>query len=316
MFADEDPAVFNARIEALTRALDASPDVEARASAGELVRRILEFHGAGLHRLMRIVTDGPRDLREKLIADPVVAGLLALHELEPLEGTTDQAGRQQDAGTTLIQITRGTEAPAAPSIMPHRIERSRCERCGAPIGASHYHHVDVASRRLSCSCRACWLTSGAHGRDGALRAVPNRYLAGPSLALTESQWSALEIPVATAFFMFNSAIGRTIAFYPSPAGATESALSLEAWRDVEHANPWVRTAAPDVEAVLVRKERSPASGYQAFIVPIDACYDLVGRIRLHWSGLDGGETVRAEIDRFFDDLAKRIAGAPESAVGS
>jgi hypothetical protein len=313
MFAEEDPAVFNARIEELTRALDASPDGEARRAAGELVRRILEFHGVGLQRLLRIVDDGPSSLRTRISTDPVLAALLALHEVEPFERPPDSEGLTQDAGTALIQITRRGEPRAAPPFAGHG-ESSRCERCGAPIGVSHHHHVDLVSRRLSCSCRACWLLSGAHD-GGALRPVPNRYLAGPSFSLTDSQWDALEVPVATAFFMFNSTIARTIAFYPSPAGATESALPLAAWRDVEHANAWVRAAAPDVEAILVRKDHDATSGYDAFIVPIDACYDLVGRIRLEWSGFDGGETVRAEIDRFFSDVAARCAPAAESVVG-
>ena len=105
--------------------------------------------------------------------------------------------------------------------------------------------------------------------------------------------------------MFNSIAGRTIAFYPSPAGATESALSLSAWCDVEAANPWVRSAAPDVEALLVRSRADMGSTYECFVVPIDACYELVGRIRLHWKGLDGGDVVRNEIERFFAEVAAR-----------
>jgi hypothetical protein len=40
-------------------------------------------------------------------------------------------------------------------------------------------------------------------------------------------------------------------------------------------------------------------------VPIDACYELVGRIRTHWKGLDGGDDVRTEMDRFFAALRDR-----------
>jgi hypothetical protein len=113
------------------------------------------------------------------------------------------------------------------------------------------------------------------------------------------------------FFMFNSTIGRVIAFYPSPAGATESALSLGAWRDVEQSNAWVRTAAPDVEAILVRRHSDASEQSDAFIVPIDACYDLVGRIRVRWNGFDGGDAVRNEIDQFFVAVSARSAGTAE-----
>jgi hypothetical protein len=127
--------------------------------------------------------------------------------------------------------------------------------------------------------------------------------------LTSAEWDALQVPVSVAFFMFNSAIGRTIAFYPSPAGATESALSLGAWRDVEAANAWVRTAAPDVEALLVRRRGDGGAAYECFIVPIDACYELVGRIRLNWQGFDGGDLVRNEIERFFVEVTARANGS-------
>jgi len=107
---------------------------------------------------------------------------------------------------------------------------------------------------------------------------------------------------------------RTIAFYPSPAGATESALPLTAWHDIEQANPWVRTLAADVEALLVQKRRDEGD-CDGFIVPIDACYDLVGRIRVRWNGLGGGGEVQAEIDRFFVEIAARSRNATAALSG-
>ena len=35
-----------------------------------------------------------------------------------------------------------------------------------------------------------------------------------------------------AFFFFNSSLGRMAAFYPSPAGATESLLPLATWEEI------------------------------------------------------------------------------------
>jgi hypothetical protein len=306
MFADQDPAAFNARIEALTEALDASPDVDSRACARELVRLVLDFHGAGLQRLLEIVGDEGREaegLRGRLGADPVVAGLLALHGLVPAETASRESVQHIDTTRApLLQISRHSAPESNSSIRAHGESASRCERCGSPLAELHHHHIDVATRRLSCSCRACWLLSDAHSGSGTSRAVPDRYLAGPALRLSAAEWDALQVPVNMAFFMFNSPIGRTIAFYPSPAGAIESALSLSAWRDVENANPWVRAAAPDVEALLVRKSRDANGDHECFVVPIDACYDLVGRIRLRWSGFDGGDAVRTEIDRFFAEV--------------
>jgi hypothetical protein len=300
----DDSAAFDDRIEALTRELEASSDAAARASARELLSLVLEFHGRALRRLLEMLGDAPLSLRERVARDPMVLAVLALHELEP-----------QEAVPTLLQITRKPEAPMAPSVPKHPGGTLPCERCGADIGESHHHFVDIVSRRLSCACRACWLLSPPHEARSLLRAVPDRYMAGPRLRLNGAQWDALQIPVASMFFMFNSTIGRMIAFYPSPAGATESALSLGAWRDVEQSNPWVRTAAPDVEAILVRRDSYACERSDAFIVPIDACYDLVGRIRVRWSGFDGGDAVRDEIERFFDAVAARAVAAADLSGG-
>jgi Family of unknown function (DUF5947) len=306
MHPADDSTVFDDRIEALTRALEASSDVTTQGAARELVQLVLQFHGKALRRLLDILSDAPMDLRQRIAADPAIVALLALHDME-----------LSQPGPSLLQITRKPEVPVATSVPSHAHAEptSHCERCGAHISETHHHFVDIVSRRLSCACRACWLLSSAHETRGSLRAVPERYLAGPALRLSGAHWDALQIPVATMFFMFNSTIGRMIAFYPSPAGATESALSLEAWRDVEQSNPWVRTAAPDVEAILVRRHADGSERSDAFIVPIDACYDLVGRIRARWSGFDGGGAVGDEIERFFDALAARTAGAADF-VGS
>ena len=69
------------------------------------------------------------------------------------------------------------------------------------------------------------------------RAVPDRYLSFPDFELGPGQWEELEIPVGLAFFFHSSKLERTVAFYPGPAGATESELSLEAWGAVVARNP-------------------------------------------------------------------------------
>ena len=59
-------------------------------------------------------------------------------------------------------------------------------------------------------------------------------------------------------------------------GATESLLELDAWRELEAANPVLATLEPDVEALLVNRARGAR---RHWIVPIDDCYALVGLIR-------------------------------------
>jgi len=176
----------------------------------------------------------------------------------------------------------------------------RCEMCSADLTEDHSHIVNVVTRQLMCACRPCSLlferVGAAHGR---YRAVPNRYAYDPDLELSNAMWESLQIPVNMAFFFFNSTLGRYVAFYPSPAGATESELPLDLWTQVFADNTVVGEPEPDVEALLVVRggERS-----ECFLVPIDACYELVGRVRMLWKGLDGGQELWADLDEFFSTL--------------
>jgi hypothetical protein len=42
-----------------------------------------------------------------------------------------------------------------------------------------------------------------------------------------------------------------------------------------------------------------------FIVPIDACYELAGRMRMLWRGFDGGTEARASIGEFLAGVQAR-----------
>ena len=56
-------------------------------------------------------------------------------------------------------------------------------------------------------------------------------------AFPTAQWDSLMVPISMAFFFRSTPDARVVAFYPSPAGATESLLPLETWKDIEAANP-------------------------------------------------------------------------------
>jgi hypothetical protein len=124
--------------------------------------------------------------------------------------------------------------------------------------------------------------------------------------MTDDQWNVLMIPIDMAFFFRSSPDGRLVAFYPSPAGATESLLSLDSWNDVVRHNPVLAEMTPDVEALLVNRV-GVARGIPAqyYIVPIDECYKLVGLIRLHWRGLSGGTEMWREITGYFAALQEK-----------
>ena len=187
--------------------------------------------------------------------------------------------------------------------------QERCELCATPIPAEHPHLVQVAERRLLCACGPCgFLFDNPGAGGGSYARVPDRYLVDPSFRLAEDRWDALQIPVGMAFFLHNSVRGAIVACYPSPAGATESELSLDAWADGIGAGPLAEQLQPDIEALLIRRE--PAD---CLLVPIDACYRLVGLVRMHWRGFDGGGEAWAAIENFFAELHSRAHPLPGTA---
>lgn len=183
--------------------------------------------------------------------------------------------------------------------------------CAVPIGDLHSHVVNTEQRNLLCTCRPCYLLfSAPPGATLKFKAVPDRYLTFPEFQLGSAQWDELEIPVGLAFFFNNTGMGRTVAFYPGPAGATESELPLSAWDAVVSANPQLTLLEADVEALLIRAVDQERSGFDCFLVPVDKCYELVGQLRQVWRGFDGGQDARKRIDELFADLAARARPAP------
>lgn len=183
----------------------------------------------------------------------------------------------------------------------------RCELCGELLGHEHPHMVDLQRRSIACACQACALLFTRPG--GRYRTVPDRVGHDPRAPLTAPEWAELQIPVGIAFFFFNSALGRVIASYPSPAGVTECELDLGAWDRLAAAHPLLGALTPDVEAILVVGGGAPGNGgapgggaIETFLVPIDVCYSLAGALRLEWHGFDGGSEVR----RVLEDLLGRL----------
>jgi Family of unknown function (DUF5947) len=196
-----------------------------------------------------------------------------------------------------------------------------CEFCAETIPARHDHVAELDRPALMCACRACYLLFTQSGAGlarpsgpGRYKAVPDRYRSDPARPLAAADWEALEIPVGLAFFLRSSAAPGPAAFYPSPAGATECQLNLAAWDRIAEDHPLLAAAEPDVEAILI--SRGPANGggppgpddrpaVEAFLVPIDACYELAGRMRLLWQGFDGGAEARQSIADFLARVRAR-----------
>jgi hypothetical protein len=184
---------------------------------------------------------------------------------------------------TLARLRAFAEAPSD----------DRCELCGAAIGERHDHLVDPTARALSCACAACALLfAGAHSR---WRRVEHRVERAP-LAFTDAEWAALAIPVSVVFFV-RAAGGGGAAFYPSPAGATESPLDAGAWSALAAAHPLFDAIAPEVEALLI--DRGACTAWR---VSIDECHRLTGLLRARWRGLGGGAEAWTALRGFFDEL--------------
>lgn len=200
-------------------------------------------------------------------------------------------------------LRRFIGAPEPPPVAA-QADAESCEMCGAPAGPGHGHVVDTEERSLMCACRACYLLFTRPNADGSrFRAVPDRYLHDPLRPLTTAEWERLGIPVGSAFFP-RGADGVS-AFYPSPAGATECLLDLDAWATLAAEHPMLASAEPDVEAILIR---SSEGCVECYLVPIDACYELVGLVRAYWRGFDGGQEARERIEDFFAGI--RSAAKP------
>ncbi len=216
---------------------------------------------------------------------------------------------ENGSGSRLARLAQRGAGGAAPAGSAEAEER--CELCGAPLPPEHRHLLDLRSRELMCSCRAC---STLFDRDAAggehFRLVGDRLLRLDDLEMSEAAWEELRIPVEIAFFFRNSAEDRVVAYYPGPMGPTESQLGLEAWDRLEADNPVLATMLPDVEALLVNRARGAR---RQWLVGVDECYRLTGLIRMRWKGLGGGRQVWEEIDAFFDELDRRAKPPPEGA---
>ena len=196
------------------------------------------------------------------------------------------------------------EAESAPAPESRDEQAEACEMCATPVPAEHGHVADLERSVLMCACRACYLLfTHSQAAGGRYRSVPDRYLHDGAHPISAAEWDELDIPVSLAFFLLNSERGEVTGFYPSPAGATECRLDLAAWDRLAAAHPLLAALAPDVEAALIC--RGEGGGIEHFLVPVDACYELAGRMRLLWRGFDGGAEARGSMAAFLDGVRSR-----------
>ncbi|MFF9508279.1 DUF5947 family protein [Streptomyces sp. NPDC014724] len=212
-----------------------------------------------------------------------------------MSAPTTRTGRP--APTSGLHTLRRLASPSGP-------RQEQCELCGVRVTeGNHRHVVDTEQRSLACACTPCALLFERPGAaQGRFLSVPDRYLADHDHRLDDNAWELLQIPVGVAFFFRNAALDRLVALYPSPAGATESELDPSIWQTVLGKSRLAELLEPDVEALLLRRFEGRV---ECYLVPIDICYELVGRMRLLWQGFDGGAEARADLRAFFAHVERR-----------
>jgi hypothetical protein len=235
---------------------------------------------------------GPDRAGRQLVADAISARKRAqfVSGLRGLARPSPPQARQGNGGTP------GATAPDADPGAEH------CDLCGITVPADHRHLLDLAERRIVCSCEACWaMRSG----EGDYRPVGNRTVWLPDLDLPDDVWAGFQIPIGLAFFMQSTVTSCVVAMYPSPAGATESELHFESWSRMSELNPILADLEPDIEGLIVNRLSEPP---MYVIAPIDRCYGLTGAVKATWEGISGGAGVDRAVTRFFEQLRAVAAG--------
>src|SRR5689334_18314742 len=77
-----------AELERLLEQVSAIPDSAARDTTSRIIQSLMDFHGAGLSRILEHLAhagENGRQLMNDLAADDLVSGLLLLYGLHPLD---------------------------------------------------------------------------------------------------------------------------------------------------------------------------------------------------------------------------------------
>ena len=188
--------------------------------------------------------------------------------------------------------------PALKRFVRSRKVVERCDLCSLEVAPEHAHLIEPKSRQISCACQACAILFSDQA-DGKFKRIPREAKFLPDFQMSDLEWNALMLPIQLAFFFKSTPEERVIALYPSPAGAMESLLQLEAWEEIESENVILQNMQPDIEALFVNRV---GENRDYFLAPIDKCFELVGTIRLKWTGLSGGTEAWADIGKFFENL--------------
>jgi Fe-S cluster biogenesis protein NfuA/nitrite reductase/ring-hydroxylating ferredoxin subunit len=168
------------QVEGLIRKMENLPDPEARAAAVELVQSLMDFHGAGLARLMEIVAEAGEAgyaIFDRFAVDDLVGSLLLLYGLHPV---------------TLEERVRQALDKVRPYLDSHG---GNVELIGITDG--------VVRLRLQGSCKSCPSSS----MTLKLAIEEAIYAAAPDVATIEAE-GVSEQPKASGFVQIGKAQGN------------------------------------------------------------------------------------------------------------
>jgi hypothetical protein len=201
------------------------------------------------------------------------------------------------AQAQMVQALRRLQQRELPE-GPQELE-ALCDLCGTTMPEDHRHLMQLDERRLVCVCESCWaLRSG----DPEFRPTGARVVWLEDFDMPDVLWGQFRIPIGLAFFLRSA--DTVVALYPSPAGATESELDMDAWGNLTELNPALKTLESDGEALVVNRLADPP---QYAIAPTDQAYRLVGLVKARWQGSSGAPELESAVAGFFDELRARSA---------
>ncbi|MET7650413.1 MULTISPECIES: hypothetical protein [unclassified Streptomyces] len=130
------------RVEEVLERLTASGDPAAAAAAEELVRSLMDFYGAGLARVLQLLSTSPEDAVAGLLGDELVASLLVLHDLHPEDRDTRIARALDSVREHALDVQDFDEESGALTL---RARESGGCGCGSGAGAR-----EAAQAALAC----------------------------------------------------------------------------------------------------------------------------------------------------------------------
>ncbi|MGY1503568.1 hypothetical protein ACW4TU_44605 [Streptomyces sp. QTS52] len=130
------------RVEEVLERLAASGDPAAAAAAEELVRSLMDFYGAGLARILRLLSSAPGEPSAGLLGDELVASLLVLHDLHPEDRDTRIARALDSVREHTLDVVDFDEKSGTLTLRAR--EAGGCG-CGSGAGAQ-----EAAEAALAC----------------------------------------------------------------------------------------------------------------------------------------------------------------------